>query len=131
MNEWFLLGLGVLLTLGTGVFVASEFSMINLERADLESRSDKGEKGLAPSIRALKRTSTHLSSAQLGITLTTMLTGFLAEPSLALLLEPHLAWLKLSEKGLHATALTISLIIATVFSTLVGELIPKIGRAHV
>ena len=64
MNEWFLLGLGVLLTLGTGVFVASEFSMINLERTDLESRSDKGEKGLAPSIRALKRTSTHLSSAQ-------------------------------------------------------------------
>ena len=125
MNEWFLLGLGVLLTLGTGVFVASEFSMINLERTDLESRSDKGEKGLAPSIRALKRTSTHLSSAQLGITLTTMLTGFLAEPSLALLLEPHLAWLKLSDKGLHATALTISLIIATVFSTLVGELIPK------
>ena len=125
MNEWFLLGLGVLLTLGTGVFVASEFSMINLERTDLESRSDKGEKGLAPSISALKRTSTHLSSAQLGITLTTMLTGFLAEPSLALLLEPHLAWLKLSDKGLHATALTISLIIATVFSTLVGELIPK------
>lgn len=125
MNEWFLLALGVLLTLGTGIFVASEFSMINLERTDLEARSDRGEKGLAPSIKALKRTSTHLSSAQLGITITTMLTGFLAEPSLAVLLEPQLTFLGLSETAISATALTIALILATIFSTLVGELIPK------
>jgi len=125
MNEWFLLALGVLLTLGTGVFVASEFSMINLERTELEARSDRGEKGLAPSIKALKRTSTHLSSAQLGITLTTMLTGFLAEPSLSKLLESPLRDLGLGEKAISATALTISLILATIFSTLVGELIPK------
>ena len=125
MNEWFLLLLGVLLTIGTGVFVASEFSLINLERTELEARLDRGERGLSSSIKALKRTSTHLSSAQLGITITTMLTGFLAEPSLATLLEPNLAWLNLGEKALHGTALTLSLILATLFSTLVGELIPK------
>jgi len=125
VNEWFLLLLGVLLTIGTGVFVASEFSMINLERTELEGRADRGERGLSASIKALKRTSTHLSSAQLGITITTMLTGFLAEPSLATLLEPNLAWLNLGDKALHGTALAISLILATVFSTLVGELIPK------
>ena len=83
MTEWYLLALGVVLTIGTGLFVASEFSLINLERTELERRQDQGERGLAPSIRALKRSSTHLSSAQIGITLTTMLTGFLAEPSLA------------------------------------------------
>lgn len=125
MNEWFLLALGILLTLGTGIFVASEFSMINLERTELEARQDRGEKGLAPSIKALKRTSTHLSSAQLGITLTTMLTGFLAEPSLAILLEAPLSGLGLGETAVRATALTISLVLATIFSTLVGELIPK------
>ena len=125
MNELFYLLLGVLLTLGTGVFVASEFSLINLERTELEGRSDRGERGLSASIKALKRTSTHLSSAQLGITITTMLTGFLAEPSLAALLEPNLGWLDLDEKALHGTALAISLILATIFSTLVGELIPK------
>lgn len=125
MNEWFLLSLGILLTLGTGIFVASEFSMINLERTELEARQDRGEKGLSLSIRALKRTSTHLSSAQLGITLTTMLTGFLAEPSLALLLESPLRDLGLGETAIRAAALTISLILATIFSTLVGELIPK------
>ncbi|MEY4418029.1 MAG: hypothetical protein RIQ88_467 [Actinomycetota bacterium] len=125
MNEWFLLALAILLTLGTGIFVASEFSMINLERTELEARSQRGERGLTASIRALKRTSTHLSSAQLGITLTTMLTGFLAEPSLAKLLEPQLGVLGLSSKATHGAALTISLILATIFSTLIGELIPK------
>ncbi len=125
MDPWFLLALGVLLTLGTGIFVASEFSMINLERTELEGRADRGEKGLSASIRALKRTSTHLSGAQLGITLTTMLTGFLAEPALATILEPQLAFLGLSANGLHDTSLVVSLVIATIFSTLVGELIPK------
>lgn len=99
--------------------------MINLERTDLEARQDRGEKGLSLSIRALKRTSTHLSSAQLGITLTTMLTGFLAEPSLAILLTSPLRDLGLGETAISATALTISLVLATIFSTLVGELIPK------
>ena len=125
MNEWYLLGLGVLLTIGTGLFVASEFSLINLERGDLEARQERGERGLSATIRALKRTSTHLSGAQLGITLTTMLTGFLAEPSLAKILEPTLEPLGLSSTSVHATALTLALIIATLFSTLVGELIPK------
>ncbi len=38
MNDWLMLGVGVLLTLGTGFFVASEFSLVNLDRTDLESR---------------------------------------------------------------------------------------------
>ncbi|MFM6977592.1 MAG: hemolysin family protein, partial [Micrococcales bacterium] len=115
MSDWILLGLGALLTLGTGVFVASEFSMVNLERSDLEARVSRGEKGLGSTIRALKRTSTHLSGAQLGITLTTMLTGFIAEPALTSLLGPTF-------KGF---SFAISLILATLFSTLIGELVPK------
>ena len=125
MNEWLLLCLGILLTIGTGLFVASEFSLINLERTELESRRNRGERGLSPSINALKRTSTHLSGAQLGITLTTLLTGFLAEPSLTVLLEMSVLgeWFKGST--LHAISLTVSLVIATLFSTLIGELVPK------
>jgi CBS domain containing-hemolysin-like protein len=125
MTEWYLLALGVVLTIGTGFFVASEFSLINLERTELERRRDQGERGLSPSIRALKRSSTHLSSAQIGITVTTMLTGFLAEPSLAKILEPALAFLNLEDSTLEGISLALSLVLATVFSFLVGELIPK------
>ena len=120
-----MLGFGVLLTLGTGIFVASEFSMLNLERSDLEARRDRGEKGLLNSIRALKKTSTHLSAAQLGITLTTMLTGFLAEPALSTILEPGLLGLGVSKSAVAPTATVLTMILATLFSTLIGELVPK------
>ena len=124
MNDWLMLALGLLLTLGTGIFVASEFSMLNLERSDLEARAERGEKGLSSSIRALKRTATHLSGAQLGITLTTMLTGFLAEPSLSNLLSGAFPK-QVSSESKHVIALVLTMFITTLVSTLFGELVPK------
>ena len=120
-----MLALGLALTIGTGLFVASEFSLINLERNDLEARRERGERGLSNTIKALKRTSTHLSGAQLGITLTTMLTGFLAEPALTKLLEPSFAVFALDEGAKHTLAVALGMLIATIFSTLIGELVPK------
>jgi CBS domain containing-hemolysin-like protein len=125
MNDWLMLGVGFLLTVGTGIFVASEFSMINLERNELEARASRGEKNLGPTIRALRKTSTHLSGAQLGITLTTMLTGFLAEPALTHLFSPVLVKLGIAENVVEGFALAVGMFIATLFSTLVGELVPK------
>lgn len=120
-----MLSFSILLTLGTGLFVASEFSMLNLERTDLEARSARGERGLGNSIRALKKTSTHLSAAQLGITLTTMLTGFLAEPALTSLLSPSLSSLGLKHSALETVSVIVAMALATLFSFLIGELVPK------
>ena len=120
-----MLGFGLILTIGTGLFVASEFSMVNLERSDLEARRERGERGLTNSIRALAKTSTHLSGAQLGITLTTMLTGFLVEPALTALLRPTLVNLGVAESLLEGVGLVVSMFLATLFSTLIGELVPK------
>ncbi len=124
-NPWLMLAVGVLLTVGTGVFVASEFSMVSLERNELEARAAKGEKGLGNTIRALRRTSTHLSGAQLGITLTTMLTGFLAEPALTVLLAPLFEGFGFSEATNEAIAVVVGMVIATLVSTVIGELVPK------
>ena len=120
-----MLAFGLLLTIGTGLFVASEFSLVNLERSDLEARRERGERGLSNSIRALAKTSTHLSGAQLGITLTTMLTGFLVEPALTSLLRPTLINLGVGESLLEGVGLVVSMFLATLFSTLIGELVPK------
>jgi CBS domain containing-hemolysin-like protein len=105
--------------------VASEFSLINLERIELESRREDGEKGLDLPIAALIKTSTHLSAAQLGITLTTLLTGFVAEPSLSRLLSPWLGSFGLEKGAISAIALVLAMTIATIFSFLIGELVPK------
>src|SRR6478609_6284725 len=85
--EYIMLGVGLLLILGTGLFVASEFALVNLDRGDLEARRERGESRLTMTIAALKITSTHLSSAQLGITLTTLLTGYTMEPAVSSLLS--------------------------------------------
>lgn len=116
---------GILLTLGTGVFVASEFALVNLDRADVEARRDRGEAGLAPVIGALKVTSTHLSSAQLGITLTTLLTGYLLEPSIAKLLEAPFLAMNLPEGIVETVGSIVALVIATLLSMILGELVPK------
>jgi CBS domain containing-hemolysin-like protein len=125
LSDYLLLLFGVLLVVGTGLFVASEFAIINLDRVDLESRRSAGQKGLDLSIRAVATTATQLSSAQLGITLTVLLTGFVSEPALSRILYPSLSNLGLSESGTEVFATVLAMTIATVVSFLLGELVPK------
>ncbi len=124
-TDWALLATGVLLTVGTGFFVASEFALVSLDRADLEARQSRGETMLAPTIGALKITSTHLSSAQLGITLTTLLTGFTLEPAFSRLLEPPLGTVGVPEGAVAPIATVVAVLIATLISMILGELVPK------
>jgi CBS domain containing-hemolysin-like protein len=125
MFEWIMLGVGVLLTIGTGLFVASEFSLVNLDRSDLEARQRRGEKRLTLPISALKITSTHLSSAQLGITLTTLLTGFTIEPALSELLSSPFEALGMPTAAVRPVATVVGVVIATLLSMIIGELVPK------
>lgn len=120
-----LLGAGIVLTFGTGLFVAAEFALVNLDRSDLEARQRNGEKGLGPTIAALRITSTHLSSAQLGITLTTLLAGYTFEPALSGFIDAPLTALGLPEAAVAPVGAVLGLLIATVISMILGELLPK------
>lgn len=123
--DYIMLGVGLLLTVGTGLFVASEFALVNLDRAELEARQARGESRLALTISALKHTSTHLSSAQLGITLTTLLTGYTMEPALSNLFGPVLMSWGIAEAVVRPITTVVAMVIATVLSMILGELVPK------
>lgn len=125
MSDWLLLGIGMLLSLGTGIFVASEFALVNLDRSELETRRKRGERGLGQTIAALGRTSTHLSSAQLGITLTTLLTGTTFTPAIERLVGPLLLGWGLPEASTLVVSAILGVALATLFSMLFGELLPK------
>jgi CBS domain containing-hemolysin-like protein len=125
MNEWIMVGIGLVLTVGTGLFVASEFALVNLDRNDLEKRQERGEKRLGPTIRALKITSTHLSGAQLGITLTTLLTGYTFEPAVSAMLEGPLTAVGIPEAIGPGIGTVVGILLATLFSMVIGELVPK------
>lgn len=125
MYEWIMLGIGLVLTVGTGFFVASEFALVNLDRNDLENRQARGEKHLAPTIKALKITSTHLSGAQLGITLTTLLTGYTFEPAISSMLSGPLLAAGLPAAVVPGIGAVAGIFLATIFSMVIGELVPK------
>ncbi|WP_297082129.1 hemolysin family protein [uncultured Demequina sp.] len=120
-TAWLLVGLGVLLTVGTAVFVAAEFSLVALDPAHVDD-SDRAGRRVR---RALKRLSTQLSGAQVGITLTTVLLGYTAQPALVSLLEVPLSTTPLARGAVAGIAGAVSLVLVNAFSMIVGELVPK------
>ncbi|WP_284987017.1 hemolysin family protein [Arthrobacter sp. fls2-241-R2A-172] len=123
--EWILLLAGFALILGTGFFVAVEFSLVALDQSSVQRAVDNGDQAAAPLLKCLKSLSTQLSSCQLGITLTTLLTGFVMEPSVGQLLLGPLGLLGLPSEVVHSVALIVAMVFATLLSMLIGELVPK------
>src|SRR5665647_1293548 len=126
LTEWLLLGLGVLLTAGTAVFVAAEFALVTLDPG-LVDRDLAGQQDIRTrSVRkALRQLSTQLSGAQVGITVTTILLGYTAQPALATLLTGPLDSTPLARGAATGLAAALSLIVINVFSMIFGELVPK------
>ncbi|CAL9510764.1 hypothetical protein SUDANB145_03612 [Streptomyces sp. enrichment culture] len=124
MTEVLLLLLAVLLTLLCAVFVAAEFSLTTVERGDLERAAENGERGADGALKAVRRLTLQLSGAQLGITVTSLVIGMLAEPSLAALLRGPLEAIGLG--GAASTVATVlGVAVSTVVLMVVGELVPK------
>src|SRR5918994_1900599 len=114
--EWLLLIAGLLLILGTGFFVAVEFSLVALDQATVQRAIDDGDAGAVPLLACLKSLSTQLSSCQLGITLTTLLTGYVMEPSVGRLLEAPLAAVGLPDVAVASVSLVLAMVLLNGFS---------------
>ncbi len=128
--EIFIAILGLLgfvsLTAATGLFVAIEFALTGMERSAVDRHVEEKQDSTARLVRkAHGELSFVLSGAQLGITVTTLATGFLAEPILAKFLAPALATAGLNPQMTSTIAMILSLIIATALSMVFGELVPK------
>lgn len=119
------LGLFILLTLGTAVFVAAEFSLTALERSTVDANARTGGPRDRMVQKAHRTLSFQLSGAQVGISITTLITGYLAEPVIARLLAPLLSAIGFPESWLETTALILSLVIATSVSMVFGELVAQ------
>ncbi len=125
MTAWLFLAIGVLLTIGTALFVAAEFSLVSLDRHTVERAVAAGDTRAVPVLAAVRSLSTQLSGAQIGITLTTLIVGYLVEPSLATLLASPINALGVPVEAVDAIAVGLGLFVATVFSMIVGELLPQ------
>lgn len=125
MTEVLLLLVAILLSLACGAFVAAEFSLTTVERGALEQAAERGERGAAGALKAVRNLTFQLSGAQLGITVTNLVVGMLAEPSIARLLAGPLESLGASPSTASSIALVIGTALSTVVLMVVGELVPK------
>ncbi|MGV9966287.1 hemolysin family protein [Streptomyces olivaceus] len=125
MTEVLLLLAAVLLSLMCGAFVAAEFSLTTVERGELERAAERGERGAAGALKGVRNLTFQLSGAQLGITVTNLVVGMLAEPSVAALIAGPLEDLGASRSTASSLALVLGTALSTVFLMIVGELVPK------
>ena len=113
----------LLLVAANGFFVALEFALLASDRSKLEIKADEGSRTAKAVVTALQRISFYLSGAQLGITVTSLILGFLSKPLVGRLIDPILERFGASPSSTLSAA--IAILIATVFQMVVGELIPK------
>jgi CBS domain containing-hemolysin-like protein len=125
MTEVLLLLVAILLSLLCGAFVAAEFSLTTVERGELERAVERGERGAAGALKAVRNLTFQLSGAQLGITVTNLVVGMLSEPSIAALITGPLESLGISHSASKSVALVLGTALSTVFLMVVGELVPK------
>jgi CBS domain containing-hemolysin-like protein len=115
----------VALTAGNAFFVVAEFSLVTVDRAEVDQQANAGDPAARAVRGALRHLSFQLSGAQLGITITALLTGYLAEPALAKLFAPLIRPLGLPEGTTATISHLLALLLATLISVLFGELVPK------
>ncbi|WP_216388565.1 hemolysin family protein [Arcanobacterium phocae] len=120
-----MLGVGVLLTIGTAVFVAAEFSLVALDPATVDAKAENGDHQAKKVTKALHRLSLQLSSCQVGITLTTILLGYVAQAPLQDMFVKLLGRTSLAYPAALATGIVAAFVVVNLFSMVFGELVPK------
>ena len=125
MSEWLIVVCVIGLVAANALFVAAEFSMVTVDRSTVERHSETGDKRSGHLLAALQSLSMQLSGAQLGITVTSLVVGFLAEPSIASIVRGPLGSIGVPGLAVTGVSLTVAFVIATGVQMIFGELVPK------
>ncbi|MEV7533041.1 hemolysin family protein [Streptomyces hydrogenans] len=119
------LTIGFLTLLTNAFFVGGEFSMISVRRSQIEPLAREGDRRARMTLWGLEHISALLATAQLGITVSSLVLGAVAEPAIAHLLEPVFEAAHVPHGLVHPIAFVIALTLATYAHMLIGEMVPK------
>lgn len=116
----------VLLVGVNGFFVAAEFALVRVRRTRIDELIREGRAGARAVKRGLECKEDFIAAAQLGITIASLLLGWLAEPALARLIEPALAFMDgWANAASHTLSVVLALTIVTALHITAGEQAPK------
>jgi CBS domain containing-hemolysin-like protein len=113
------------LTLATGFFVAQEFAYVAVDTDRLRVLSEQGDVPARRALQVAARLSFVLSGAQLGITVTGLLAGYVAEPFIGRGLDDLLGGRGVPDSVSLPVSLAVAVLMATVVQMVLGELAPK------
>ncbi|MBT3153980.1 HlyC/CorC family transporter [Streptomyces sp. CHD11] len=116
---------GLAMLVVNAFFVGAEFALISVRRSQIEPYADRGERRARSVLWGLEHVSALMATAQLGITLSTLVLGIVAEPAIAHLLEPVFHAVGVPAGAGHAVSFVIALALATYLHMLLGEMVPK------
>lgn len=105
--------------------MAGEFALVTVERSRVTRLADDGDRRARRLLNGLSHLSFHLSGAQLGITVSSLVLGLIVEDALGPVVEPVLTALGLGEETLPLVTIAIALGIGTALQLVFGELVPK------
>lgn len=115
----------LLITALTGYFVAQEFAYMAVDRSRLKARASDGDCASQRALAVTRRTSFMLSGAQLGITVTGLLVGYVAEPLIGQGAGTLLSGVNVPTGVGVAVGAAFALLFSTFVQMLFGELFPK------
>ncbi|MFB7656663.1 MULTISPECIES: hemolysin family protein [unclassified Streptomyces] len=120
-----LLAAAFLLILANGFFVAAEFGLVTVERPEAEQAAADGDRRAHRVVESLKELSFQLSGTQLGITITSLVVGMLAEPALAQLLDGPFTAIGVPDGAVPGVSVVVGMLLASAVQMVIGELVPK------
>jgi len=115
----------VVLLISNAFFVGSEFAVISARRAQIEPKAEAGSKPAKITLKAMENVSLMLATAQLGITVSSLLILVIAEPAIHHLLEAPLKAMGLEYGTASIVSFAIALILVTYLHVVLGEMLPK------
>lgn len=125
LTSLLLLALALVLVAACGLFVAAEFSLVTVDRTAVDQAVAAGDASAGGVQHALRSLSSHLSGAQLGITITNLGIGWIAEPAVSGLIDAPLRSVGVSEGAVGPIAVAVGLTLSSVITMVFGELVPK------
>lgn len=117
--------IGLLMLVVNAFFVGAEFALISVRRSQIEPAAEVGNRRARSVLWGLEHLSALMAAAQLGITLSTLVLGIVAEPAIAHLLEPLFGVVGVPYGLVHPISFVIALTVATYLHMLLGEMVPK------
>ncbi|MFC4425546.1 hemolysin family protein [Deinococcus navajonensis] len=125
MNDYLGIAALFVLVLLNGYFVAVEYALVSVRRTRIDQLADEGNGTARVVQRVLGHLDLYIAAVQLGVSMMSLLIGFVAEPAIEHLSEPLFREMGLPEGYLRPTAFALAFILSTTFHIVLGELVPK------